>query len=260
MLRAARIEPRREWLRSVRSNLDFALRSQSDDGDFAAYFDACSGEADVREGTAGLAWVPALVEAGGKAELQAAIRAGSYYERYLLSEQLRGAPEDVTGEPTSEDGYVALMAYVNLFEATAAPKWLELARRAAEWTFRFRWSYNLEWPDGSFLKRRGFRSRGADLASATNEHLHAYGLICLPELLRLWTHTKDDYFLDRARDNLACFLQDLATPDGMSPERYFHARRYGPKGEIQPLSHAWCLGVLLHACIQARAWREQLAL
>jgi hypothetical protein len=260
MLRATRIDPRRDWLRAVRSNLDFALRSQSEDGDFAAYFDACTGDADGREGTAGLAWIPALVEAGGKAELEAAVRAGSYYEQYLLTEQLRGAPEDVPAAPTSEDGYVAVMAYVSLFEATGAPKWLELARRAAEWTFRFRWSYNLDWPDGSYLQKHGFRSRGADLASATNEHLHAYGLICLPELLRLWTYTGDDYFLDRARDNLACFLQDLDTPDGMAPERYFHARRYGPKGEIQPLSHAWCLGLLLHACTHARAWREQLAL
>ena len=260
MLRATQIEARTSWRRAVESNLDFALRSQSEDGDFAAYFDACTGEADGRAGSAGLAWIPALLEAGGSDRLEAAVRAGSYYERFLLGEQLQGAPEDVQGEPTSEDGYLALMAYVSLWERTGAPKWLDLARRAAEWSFRFRWSYNVEFPAHTTLHEKGFRTRGADLASVTNEHLHAYGLVCLPELLRIWTHTGDEYFLDRARDNLACFLQDLGTPDGMLTERYYHASRYGPKGEILPVSHAWCLGLLLHACTQAVAWREELAL
>ena len=117
-----------------------------------------------------------------------------------------GAPEDVAGTPTSEDGYVALMAYISLWEATGKPKWLELARRAAEWTFRFRWSYNLVFPAGSTLAGLGFRSRGADLASSANEHLHVYGLVCLPELLRLWSHTGDGYYLERARV-LAVYLK-----------------------------------------------------
>jgi hypothetical protein len=33
----------------------------------------------------------------------------------------------------------------------------------------------------------------------------------------------------------------------MAPERYFHTRYGGPIGEIDRLSHAWCLGLLLHA-------------
>jgi hypothetical protein len=89
----------------------------------------------------------------------------------------------------------------------------------------------------------------------------------MPELLRLWRHTGDDYYLDRARDNLACWLQCVARHDGdfgaqagMVSERYFNTACYGPKGGILPVAHAWCAGLLLHACTQARAWQEELAL
>jgi hypothetical protein len=34
----------------------------------------------------------------------------------------------------------------------------------------------------------------------------------------------------------------------MTPERYYQTRYGGPKGEIGPISHAWCLGLLLWAC------------
>jgi hypothetical protein len=33
----------------------------------------------------------------------------------------------------------------------------------------------------------------------------------------------------------------------MTPERYYQTACFGPKGEIGPLSHAWCLGLLLWA-------------
>jgi hypothetical protein len=91
-------------------------------------------------------------------------------------------------------------------------------------------------------------------ASPPNQHLHAYGLIALGELVELWRLTDDPYYLDRARDNLACFLQMVARADGdfnagkgMVTERYYQSDCSQPKGSILPLSHAWSVGVLLHA-------------
>jgi hypothetical protein len=43
----------------------------------------------------------------------------------------------------------------------------------------------------------------------------------------------------------------------MAPERYYHTKAFGPKGAIGSLSHAWCLGLLLHAC-HAAADRPEL--
>jgi hypothetical protein len=68
-------------------------------------------------------------------------------------------------------------------------------------------------------------------------------LICLPELMRL-----GGPYRASALQNLDCFLQDVGAPRGMAVERYYQTDCFGPKGELDPLSHAWCIGVLLYAC------------
>ena len=64
------------WEASARSNVAVALRTQRDDGALPAAHHVETGDAVVWEGTAGMAWIPALVAAG---ELDAARRAGAYY-------------------------------------------------------------------------------------------------------------------------------------------------------------------------------------
>jgi hypothetical protein len=103
------------------------------------------------------------------------------------------------------------------------------------------------------------------MASPANQHLHAYGLVCLPEMVRLAGLTGDDEYLDRTRENLACFRQFIARRDGdfnarrgMAPERFYQTRYGGPKGGIGPLSHAWSLGLLLYGCESALAIPELL--
>jgi uncharacterized protein YyaL (SSP411 family) len=181
--------------------------------------------------------------------------AGRYYADAVEREFLHGAPEDVDLAPTSEDGYLAIMAYVALFEADGDPEWLALARRAADWTLTFRYTYDVDFPEHTLLRDYGFRSRGADQASPANQHLHSYGLICVPELTRLGRHTGDDYYLASAEENLACFRQFVARADGdfnayrgMVSERFYQTACYQPKGMLLTLSHAWCVGLLLLAC------------
>jgi hypothetical protein len=255
------------WLRAVASNLDFIVGHQRPDGALPSGWHGRTGEIASWEGTAGLAWVPALVEGArllGRPELlEAARRAGARYASFVEDEFLFGAPEDVDLGPTSEDGYVAVMAYVSLAEAEAegtfdqAPgsPWVDLARRAADWTLTFRYAYNVAFPATTLLARYDYRSRGADQASPANQHLHGYGLVCLPEMVRLGRLRGDAYYLERTRENLACFRQFIARSDGdfnarrgMAPERYYQTACFGPKGAIGALSHAWCLGLLLHAC------------
>jgi hypothetical protein len=90
--------------------------------------------------TAGISWIPALVEAG---ELDAARRAGAYYRTF---DTFYGAPEDIDLAPTSEDGYAALMAFVALED------W-EAARRAADWMLSFRYTYDVVFPETTLLGR-----------------------------------------------------------------------------------------------------------
>ena len=126
----------------------------------------------------------------------------------------------------------------------------ETARRAADWTLTFRYTYDVHFDPDTVLGRYGFKTRGADNASPPNQHLHAFGLICLPELMRL-----GEPYRASALENLDCFRQFIAREDGdfgarrgMAAERYLQTDCFGEKGTLQPLSHAWSIGVLLHAC------------
>lgn len=240
------------WADAVRSNLDVACAGQDADGSLGSGYDVSTGAVLDRDGTSGLAWLPALVAAGRLAEAQ---RAGRFYAQAVRDEFLYGAPEDVDLAPSSEDGYLAIMAYVALYEADGDPEWLALARRAADWTLTFRYTYDVDFPPHTMLGQYDFRTRGADQASAANPHLHAYGLICHPELTRLGDHTGDDYYRQSAAETLACFRQFVAREDGdfnahrgMVTERYYQTACYQPKGMLLTLSHAWCAGVLLLAC------------
>ncbi len=233
------------WRDAVRSNLDVACRTQREDGALPSAHHVDTGEAVSWEGTAGLAWVPALVEAG---RLEEARRASAYYRSF---ETFYGAPEDVDLAPTSEDGYAAVMAFVALED------W-EAAQRAADWMLTFRYTYDVAFPPHTLLGHYGFRTRGADQASPANQHLHAFGLVCAPELVRLARATGDDHYLEAARENLACFRQFIAREDGdfgayrgMASERYYQTDCFQAKGMLLTLSHAWSVGVLLLACEEA---------
>ncbi len=266
---AAAGQERPAWEAAVRSNLDVACRTRRRDGALGAAHHAQTGEVLSWEGTAGLAWVAPLAEAAvALAEpryLDAARRAGSYFGRFVEAEFLYGAPEDVDLAPTSEDGYVAVVAYVALHERDGAAKWLATARRAADWMLTFRYTYDVSFSPHTLLGKYGFRTRGADQASPANQHLHAFGLICLPELVRLARSTGDPYYLESARENFACFRQFIAREDGdfdayrgMASERYYQTACFQAKGMLLTLSHAWSVGVLLYAC-EAAAGLPELA-
>ena len=225
------------WEESARSNVAVAVRTQREDGALPAAHSIATGDAKDWEGTAGMAWIPALVAAG---ELDAARRAGEYYKRF---DTWYGAPEDVDLAPTSEDGYAAVMAFVALED------W-ETARRAADWTLTFRYSYDVDFSPETPLGAIRFKTRGGDQASAANQHLHNFGLVCLPEFVAL-----GEPYRTSVLQHLECFRQAIARWDGdfgalkgMQAERYLQTDCFGPKGDLQPLSHAWCLGVLLYAC------------
>ena len=227
------------------------------DGNLGSVHHAETGEVLSWAGASGLMFVAALAESGTEDDLAAAERAGDYYAGFVLDECVYGAPEDVDLAPTSEDGYCALMAYLALWRRTRADRWLDLARRAADWLLTFRYSYNVDFPPRTPLAAYGFATRGSDQASASNQHVHAYGLVCTAELHELSAALGDPYYAERADETLACFRQLLPVEDGqvngyrgMITERYYQTECFQPKGMYLTLSHAWSAGVLLLGCEQ----------
>lgn len=256
-----------EWDAALRANLAFAAGRQRDDGALGSAYDARTGGVLAWTGAAGLAWVPALVEGARQLDvpawLEAARAAGAFYASFVDAAFIHGAPEDVDLAPSSEDGYVALMAYVALMESATdeeeRSRWRELARKAAEWMLTFRYAYDVAFEPTTLLATYRYASRGADQASPANQHLHVYGLICTPELVRLGRALGDGWYGTRAAEHFAAARQFIARSDGdfnarrgMAPERLYQTDCFGPKGAIGPLSHAWVLGLLLYASEVAR--------
>lgn len=268
LLRALELEDVPQWREVAQSHLTVITARQREDGNLGALHDATTGEVLSWSGSAALAWVPALLRgatmpqfaAHAEGYRAAAIRAGEYYAQFVEKEFLHGAPEDVDLAPTSEDGYVGVMAYTALHRATGDDRWLTLARRAAEWTFTFRYDYDVEFGPLTPMGRYGFRTTGADQASPSNQHIHAYGLICTDELLHLTDVTGDPWYAQRATEALACFRQYVPVADGdynayrgMITERFYQTDCFQPQGMVLGLSHAWSAGVVLLGCEQAIA-------
>ncbi|MEH7380547.1 hypothetical protein V7138_08705 [Bacillus sp. JJ1533] len=261
----------KNWETAALSNLEFAVTSQREDGNFGSYYHCETGDVEEWDGAGGILWIAALLEGKRYFENEAygitAARAGEYYQTFVRDEFIYGAPEDVHLTPTSEDAYNAVVAYVLLYEYDKQHVWLELAKLAADWQMTFRWTYNLDFPEHTFLSQYDFRSRGADQASPSNQHLHNYGLFSVPEMLRLWKYTNDSYYLDRTRDHVACFLQFIARYDGdfnaykgMVTERFYNTNCFQPKGMMLTLSHSWCIGLILYAAQEALPYQDVLDL
>lgn len=252
------------WVAAARSNLDAVRDRQRADGNLGSVHHAEDGRVLSWAGASGLTWIAAFCEAAGLdadgSYLAAAVRAGEYYAQFVEREFIHGAPEDVDLAPTSEDGYAAVMAYVALHRRTGAARWLDLARRAADWTLTFRYTYNVRFAPRTPLGVYGFATRGGDQASPSNQHLHAYGLVCTDELADLSAATGDPHYRERALEALDCFRQLVPAADGevnayrgMITERYYQTECFQPKGMLLTLSHAWSAGVLLLACEQVIA-------
>lgn len=255
------------WEKVVQRHLDYIVNIQNDKGNFGTYYNIKNTQVVDWDGCGGLIWIPALLAGakyfGAKKYRDAALKAGEYYTRFIDDEFLYGAPEDVHLTPTSEDGYNALIAYTHLYEVDKNDYWLNYAKKSADWMLTFRWSYNVHFKKNTFLGQYDFKTVGADLASPANNHLHNYGLICNPELLKLFVYTGDDYYLERARDHLFCFLQFIAREDGdfnarkgMVTEQFYQTDWSHPKGMMLTLAHSWCAGWIVYASLLSKEFGD----
>jgi hypothetical protein len=270
--RAALAEPvdspdRSLWGQAVRSNLDFVLAHQRPDGNPGQAYALIDGRVLDWDGEEGLLWIAALVEGSRLlAEhkyLAAAMQAGRFYQPAVEAADITGAPEGMHLLPTSEDPQNALLSYTLLWEATGDRAWQRLARLAAELLMTFRWQYNTQFDAMTLLGRYDYRTKGLDVSSPNNVCLHPYGLIVIPELVRLWEDTGDPYLLKQARNNLLGCHQMLSpadgvfdAPRGMMTERWHQTPNGIAKGGTLPLSHSWAIGLVLYADLFTAAYGQ----
>jgi hypothetical protein len=246
--------------------------------------DARTGEPAGLHGTAGMIWISVWAElaALGRWTDPGLIAQGLDHHRAdVESGQLFGAPEDVGECVTSEDIYIAVNAYLDGYRLTRRPEDLETAVQAARWLYIWRKSFDHPLDPRTILGVYQLRSRGGDLASFKNNHLHLYGLDVEESLLELAQLTGDTRWRQLAEDHwrFAAQLTPLVDGqfngyEGMVTEQFYFIdwsalgnsvrlfeddqRRsnydvgphYRNHGNLAGFSHAWCTAFVLRCALR----------
>ena len=249
--------------------------------------DARSGEPAGLHGTAGMIWISVWAElaAMGQWDDKALIAQGlDHHRQDVASGQLFGAPEDVGECVTSEDIYIAINAYMDGYRATGRPEDLQTALLAARWLYIWRKSFNHRIDPRTIVGIYQLKSRGGDLASFKNNHLHVYGLDAEESLLELARLTGDKRWCELAEDHWKFAAQFTPLVDGqfnayegmvteqfyfidwsapgnsvflLEPDERRSSYDVGPHyrnhGNLAGFSHAWCTAFVLRAALRRMA-------
>lgn len=251
--------------------------------------DARTGEPAGLHGTAAMIWISVWAElaAMGQWNDTALIAQGlDHYRADVESGQLFGAPEDVGECVTSEDIYIAVNAYIDGYRLTGRPEDLETAIQSARWLYIWRKSFNHSLDPRTIVGVYQLKSRGGDLASFKNNHLHLYGLDVEESLLELATLTGDRRWRELADDHWRFAAQLTPVVDGqfnacegMVTEQFYFIdwsalgnsvrlfeedeRRsnydvgphYRNHGNLAGFSHAWCTAFVLRSALKRESKR-----
>lgn len=254
LLRAIRIDLQAntshpDWFNAARSNIEFILAAQREDGALPSYWRVDDGEPFSYDGAAGICWIPALAAfariAGDPRCRDAARAAGEYYGEMVENDFLAGCVEDLPLVPTCDDPHFALLAYMALFEMDRTPEWLDAAKRAAALALTFRAAHNIAFHPMSVLGHSRFATRGGDISSVATPSLGVAGLFSYTELVKLTVATGDAYYARRAREARTFATQMIARVDGEYNAReahalgqVFHTDWWQPKGMVLSMGHA----------------------
>jgi len=246
------------WTRAVTKNLDYVLKVMRPDGNTGASYQIKDGSVAYWDGEEGIHWISAFIEGyritQNEKYLQAAIKAGTFFEASVNDAYMSGAPEGSHLLVTSEDAQNATMAYTLLWEETKSEHWKDVAMKSFDLFMTFRWQYNTVFPEMTILDQYDYRTKGLDISSPNNVHLHPFGPLVLEEMVKLWETTGDSYLIRQIRNNIQGCHQMMAQADGvfdarrgMMTERWHQTPSGVPKGGTLQLAHSWCSGCLLLA-------------
>lgn len=265
MMRALRLEMKNgrshpNWMKALKLNLDFIEGVQNVDGNFGSYYNFKTGKVEEWDGAGGILWIAPLAAAAKifqhKKYLDAAIRAAEYYSKFIEDEFIYGASEDDHLAPTAEDAYNAVISYLLLYETNPNEKWLNLAKKAADYALTFRFTYNSIFHETTLLGKYDFRTIGGDISSPANPFICNGGLIMHSEILKLSYYGESEIYEKRSNDHLKFALQFIAREDGdfgarkgMKPEQIFHTDWWQPKGKLLTLSHAYSMALALYGIL-----------
>lgn len=221
------------WLAAVRRFGDFLVRSQQPDGSwYRAYSHAGepvltperwfgTTEHERKSSTAcPIQLLVALTEATADSKyLDAAVRAGEYViDHQVANVRFNGGVQDsLYRKAQLVDNEGVLFPMLGLWAlngATGRRDMFEGALAAARLFATWTWLWDVPLPEGSTLRKHGFRSTGTggcDTCAAG--YVHPFELLGVPELVQIGAAARDPYLIDAAELILTGCNQTVAVPD-----------------------------------------------
>ena len=211
-----------EWLHWSQQFGDWLLTQQHEDGSFPRSWRGGTGEVREVSGTSSYNPVPVLVklneETGQRRYLDAAIRAANYvWDNFGSHGVYVGGTTDNPNITDKEAGMLSLEAFLDLYDATKEPKWLDRAIAAGNYTESWIWIWNVPMPlgaiDSDLNWKRGVPTVGVQgITARGGGGVDEYLDWAVPAYARLYRYTHDEHYLDVARILLLDTKSMLALP------------------------------------------------
>ncbi len=178
-----------------------------------------------------------------------------YQERDIDNFAVTGGAIDCDGVD-KEGVYPYILCSLDLFELTGEKEYLEAAEKAAYYFFSWTFLYDVLYPAGSDFTRYGYYTSGGTAVSVKHPAIDLWGIIVVPEYIRLWKHTGDERWKERAvmlwRNATLCITPKGGAvvlghkrPYGLQSEAFFQCRwtRYRnhceERGHINDMYVGW---------------------
>ncbi len=114
-----------------------------------------------------------------------------------------------------EAGVTLMNMFCDLYDRDNDAKWMEYARKAAEFVATWIWQYDIAFPQDSLLGQTGFSTRGMTSVSIAHHHLDFYGILIAYGFFRVWEHSREEFFLTQGELMLNACRQLVANKDDL---------------------------------------------
>jgi hypothetical protein len=211
-----------EWLQWCQQFGDWLLTQQREDGSFPRSWHGGTGEVLETSGTSSYNPVPMLVKlnqlTGQKRYLDSAVRAANYvWDNFGSHGVFVGGATDNPNITDKEAGMLSLEAFLDLYDVTKSPVWLNRAIAAGNYAESYIWIWNVPMPigasDSDLNWKRGVPTIGVQgITARGGGGVDEYLDWAVPAYARLYKDTNDEHFLDVARVLLLDTKSMLALP------------------------------------------------
>lgn len=212
------------WLSQTQGVADAFVKTYQKFNQTGNFVDSKTGDVIVGGSTSGAIVPAALVRAYKRFNKDeyltvAESLAQKYYTEFVEKGYTCGGPGDAMQNPDSESNYSLIESYMALYDETGKPRYLQMAKDAANLFSTWVMAYNYKFPESSLFGKIGIKSQGA--VGANTQNKHGAPAICTFSgvgLLKLYRATGNEFYLELLQDITHNMPQYMGHPSKPIPK------------------------------------------